>query len=236
MKMVGDKMDLSRRLILIASMADKCNCIVDVGTDHGYVPIYLVKNGICAKAVASDINRGPVEKAQSNVASEGLSDKIECRQGGGLSTVGPAEVQGAIIAGMGGNLIRDIIEEGKSVFAKLSFSVLQPVQNAEILRKYVYESGFDILDEELCCDEGKFYEIIKVRYNTAPVQLEEIHYEISPVLLRKRHPLMKEFISYKLNGYDKIYEAIQEDTELARAKKISVQIKLEKVKELLSCL
>jgi tRNA (adenine22-N1)-methyltransferase len=229
-------MELSKRLELIASMIDRCGSIVDVGTDHGYIPIYLIQKGICDRAVASDINKGPVEKAARNIQSEKLQDKIQCRLGSGLSTVVPGEVDGAIIAGMGGNLIRDIIIDDFNVFKELSFTLLQPVQNPEVLRQFIYESGFDIIDEELCIDESKYYEIIKVRYGNSPKVLSYIDYEISPVLIEKRHPLLKEFVQYKLRKYEKILNAINEDTELACAKKEIVKDKIRKIEELLLCL
>ena len=103
-------MDLSIRLKTIVSMIEECDSVVDVGTDHGYVPIYLVKNGVIKTAIASDINRGPVEKARKNVHLNNVSEQISCRLGSGLSTVNRGEAQIAIIAGMGGNLIRDILE------------------------------------------------------------------------------------------------------------------------------
>lgn len=229
-------MELSTRLELISSMVDKCRSIADIGTDHGYIPIYLIKKGICSSAVASDINKGPVEKASRNIQRENLQGKIQCRLGSGLSTIMVKEVEGAIIAGMGGNLIRDIILEGFDVFKELNFAILQPVQNAEVLRKFIYEKGFIIIDEELCIDENKFYEIIKIKYGNTPRILEEIYYEISPVLMAKRHPLFKDYVKYKLQRYEKILDAIKEDTELAEEKKKVVKNKIQKIEELFPCL
>ena len=117
-------MELSVRLEKIASVVEKCEAVCDIGTDHGYIPIYLVNNGTCSCAIASDINRGPVKKAKLNVSLEGLEKKIDCRLGPGFSTIKPFEVQCAIIAGMGGNLIRDIIMEGMEVFKSLRYAVL----------------------------------------------------------------------------------------------------------------
>src|SRR5665647_630512 len=136
-------MDIGVRLKVIANMVEECDTIVDVGTDHGYVPIYLVKNGVIKKAIASDINRGPVEKAKNNIMLNKVCDQISCRLGVGLSTVKKGEVQVAIIAGMGGNLIRDIIENDLEVVKGLKYMILQPVQNAEVLREYLYNTGYD---------------------------------------------------------------------------------------------
>jgi tRNA (adenine22-N1)-methyltransferase len=229
-------MEISYRLKCIAAMVDSCQRVIDVGTDHGYIPIYLVKNSICNQVIASDINKGPVEKAMKNVGIEGLNNKIQCRLGGGLTVVQPGEVDCAIIAGMGGNLIRDIIEDSIPVFKELSYVVLQPVQNPDILRKYLYESGYTIIDEELCEDEDKFYEIIKVAYNDKPKILDSIYYEVSSVLIEKKHPLLKKYIEFKLKKYDRIYDFISEDSEAAKYRKKELEGKIQSLKEIITCL
>ncbi|MCM0648810.1 class I SAM-dependent methyltransferase [Clostridium swellfunianum] len=225
-------MELGIRLKKIASMVDVCDKMADIGTDHAYIPIYLIKNGICIRAVASDINKGPVEKAKKNVKLENLHKKIDCRLGGGFSTIAPKEVQAAVIAGMGGNLIRDIIEEGMEVFKNLESCILQPVQNPEVLRAYIYERGFEILEEELCFEEGKYYEIIKVRYGNKFLTVDSMYYEIGKRLIEDKHPMISEYISYKLDKYCNIYGNLNEDTENAKERKNELKIKIDKLKEL----
>jgi len=228
-------MDISERLKQIANMIEDCDTLVDVGTDHGYVPIYLVKKGVIKNAIASDINRGPVEKAKNNIILSGASTQISCRLGSGLSTVKRCEVEVAIIAGMGGNLIRDIMENDLEVVKELKYMILQPVQNAEVLREYLYNTGYDILNEEICVDDGRFYEIIKVRYNTKPKVVEKIYYEISRILLDKKHPVMKKFMEYKLQKYSKIYDTLNEDTISSQNRKKQVYNISSKLKEFLKC-
>ncbi len=230
------KLDISIRLKTIASMVDKCEVLVDVGTDHAYIPIYLVKKQICDKAIASDINKGPVEKARLNVAMEGLKEKIQCRLGGGFSTVRTSEVDVVVIAGMGGNLIRDIILEHENVFKNLQYAVLQPVQNPEVLREFIYKKGYEILDEELCFEDEKYYQIIKVKFNNKPVNIKEIYYEVGQKLIEKKHPLLKDFLIHLVNKYKKILNLIKDDTELAKKRKIQISHKLKELEELISCL
>jgi tRNA (adenine22-N1)-methyltransferase len=229
-------MDLSLRLKKIASMVDRCERIVDVGTDHAYVPIFLIKNGVCSKAIASDINKGPVEKAKKNIKRESLEDRIECRLGGGLTTIKEGEVNAAVIAGMGGNLIRDILEESLCVFRSLDYVVLQPVQNVDVLRKYIFEKGYELVDEELCKDEDKYYEIMKVRFDNNPKTVEDIFFAISEIMLNKKHPMIDEFIKYKLNTYKKIYNNLNEETISSRKRKMELEIKIKRLGELLQCL
>lgn len=225
-------MELGIRLNKIASMVDSCECVADIGTDHAYIPIFLVEGKICNRAIASDINYGPVKKAENNVKNHHLENKIDCRQGDGLRTINIGEAQCAIIAGMGGNLIRDIIEESMEIFKDLSTVILQPVQNPEVLRQYIYNSGYNILAEELCYEEGKYYEIIKISYSKNYREMEPIFYEISEKLIEKKHPLIKQYISYKLNKYSKIYNNINEITETALARKKELRYKIEKLEEL----
>jgi len=228
-------MDLSIRLNAIVNMIEECDSVVDVGTDHGYVPIYLVKNGIIKNAIASDINRGPVEKAQNNVAVNNVGSQISCRLGSGLSTVNRGEAQIAIIAGMGGNLIRDILEADMEVVKGFKYMILQPVQNAEILREYLYTTGYQIIDEEICKDDGKFYEILKVKYDNKPLILASIYYEISKVLLDKKSAVMKDFVKYKLLKYTKVYDGLNDGTILSRNRKLQLYDIIRKLKGFLKC-
>lgn len=228
--------ELSNRLKTISNLINNVKSIVDVGTDHGYIPIYLVGNNILDYAVASDINRGPVEKAKKNVKDYNLENTISCRLGGGLTTVKPKEVDAAIIAGMGGNLIRDIIEESKGVFKALNYAVLQPVQNPEVIREYIYKSGYTIMDEVIVKDEEKYYEIIKVKYDNNKREVEPIYYEISEILLNKKEPLFKEYIEFKLNKYTRVFENLNEETELSKKRKEELRRIIQRLKEFLQCL
>ena len=228
-------MELSIRLKAIVSMIEECDSVIDVGTDHGYVPIYLVKNGIIKSAIASDINKGPVEKARNNIIHNNASAQISCRLGSGLSTINKGEAQIAIIAGMGGNLIRDILEADLDVVKQFKYMILQPVQNAEVLREYLYITGYNILDEEICNDDGKFYEIIKVKYNNKPVILDSIYYEISKILLDKKNEVMQCFIEFKLLKYSKVYDSLNDDTILSKNRKAQLYHIIQKLKGFLKC-
>lgn len=230
-------MELSLRLQTICNMISSCKTIADIGTDHGYIPIYLIKNKICKFAIACDINKGPLEKAKDNISMEGLENNISLRLGSGFDIITPGEVNVAIIAGMGGHLIKDLIESGIEVFKSLDYLILQPVQNPDVLRKYIYDSGFEVIKEELCIDEKIFYEIIKIRYANKDENIKEIEndifYEVSHDLIKRKHPLVNEFIQYKLNKYNNILEYIKEDSSLANLRKKEVKEKIYKLEELL---
>ncbi|ELC8456601.1 SAM-dependent methyltransferase [Clostridium perfringens] len=229
-------MELSKRLKRIAEHVDKCESVADIGTDHGYIPIYLVKEGICKKAIASDINKGPIEKAKVNVAFEGVSNKIKCLLGPGLNPLKVGEVNGVILAGMGGNLTRDILLADMEKVKKYDFIILQPAQNPEVLREFLYKNDYEIIDEDLIKDEGRFYELFKVKYNENSEKLvfeDELYYEVSPLLREKNDPLFKEFIEEKINRCETILSFIKEDTEAAKKRKSDLEEKINKLKGML---
>lgn len=229
-------MELSKRLKRIAEHVDKCESVADIGTDHGYIPIYLVKEGICKKAIASDINKGPIEKAKVNVAFEGVSNKVKCLLGPGLNPLKVGEVNGVILAGMGGNLTRDILLADMEKVKKYDFIILQPAQNPEVLREFLYKNDYEIIDEDLIKDEGRFYELFKVKYNENSEKLvfeDELEYEVSPLLREKNHPLFKEFIEEKINRCETILSFIKEDTESAKKRKSDLEEKINKLKGML---
>lgn len=222
-------MIISKRLKLISDLVKGVNSVVDVGTDHGYVVIDLLKEGRVERAVASDINKGPVDRAKKNVSDHNLSDKIHCRLGGGLKTVKPGEVEAAVIAGMGGNLIRDILVESEDVFKELKYVIVQPVQNPEVLREYIYKLGLNLHDEWIIFDEDKYYEIFKVSYGTNPRSVEPIYYEVSEILLKKKDPVYREYLKHKVEKYSRIYEGLIEDTDNARTRKNQLKVKIEAI-------
>lgn len=227
-------MELSKRLTWIIDKIDKVEVVMDVGTDHGYIPIYLIKNNIAQKVIASDINKDPLKKAKINASLEGVIDKIDLRLGGGLFPLKDKEADVVLIAGMGGNLIRDILEKDLSKVRKLKYLLLQPAQNPEVLREYLYNNDYEILEEDVCLDEEKYYEIFKVRYKKRDfIQLENIFYEISPFMLNKKVPLLKSYIENKIEKNNKIMDFIKDDTDHAIARKNELIERNNKLKELL---
>lgn len=213
---------------------DKCDVIMDVGTDHGYIAIELIKRNLADKVIASDINKDPLNKAKLNVSLEGLSNKIELRLGGGLTPVKENEVNGVLIAGMGGNLIRDILENDIKKVKNMDYLVLQPAQNPEVLREYLYISDYEIIDEDVCFDEGKYYEVFKVKYKENNLtKLENIFYEVSPMLLNKKSDVFKDYLYEKIDKYKKVKSFIKDNTEHALSRKKELDSKIEIIENLL---
>lgn len=227
-------MELSKRLNWIIEKIDKVDVVADIGTDHGYIPIYLIKNNIAQKVIACDINKDPLRKAEINASLEGALNKIDLRLGAGLHPLKNKETEVVLIAGMGGNLIRDILENDLDKIKPLKYLLLQPAQNPEILREYLYNNDYEILDEDICLDENKYYEIFKVRYkNRDYIHLENIFYEVSPLMLNKKLPLLKSYIENKIEKNKKIMSFINDDTEHAVIRKNELKEKNNRLQELL---
>ena len=221
-------MDKSKRIEFIVSNLEKVTTLADIGTDHGYVPLLALRNEVCEKAIACDINKDPLAKGKLNAILEGIDDKIEFRLGNGFEPLSINEVEEVVIAGMGGNLIRDIIQKDLSKVASCKYLVLIPAQNPEVLREYLYKNDFEIIKEDLCFEEGIYYELFKVRKAEGhSIELDNIYYEISPMLLRSKHPLMKDYIDYKINEYNKILGFITDESESALKRKTEVSEKIE---------
>jgi len=154
---------LSKRLLAAASFVRRGAFVSDVGTDHAYLPIYLVENGIAVGAVASDINRGPAERARLNVSEHGLSDKITTLCVGGLCGIDVFSPTDILICGMGGELIAKILDEAPFVKDEKIRLILQPMTHPEILRKYLLRNGFSIIGETIVLDD-RLYQIICAEY------------------------------------------------------------------------
>ena len=217
-------MELSKRLNFIINNIGEASVLADIGTDHGYIPLYALKNGLCSKAIAVDINKDPLDKARLNAVLEGVGDELDFRLGSGLKPLEKGEVDVAVIAGMGGNLIRDILEDDIDKVKEINSLILVPAQNPEVLREYLYNNDYEIISEDLCEEEGIYYELFNVRKKDGEsIKLDSIYYEVSPKLLMNKHPLMKEFLNDKIENYKKILSFITESTVNAKERKEKIE-------------
>ena len=148
---------LSPRLKEAAALVRKVDTIADIGTDHAYLPIYLIAHNICRRVIASDLRTGPLENARANVEAAGFGDRIELRLSDGLTAYRADEAQDIVITGMGGILIAEILDKTPWLKRGDKHLVLQPMTHAEILRAYLMANGYRILRESVCEDDGKLY-------------------------------------------------------------------------------
>lgn len=228
-----EEMKLSNRLMAIANFVPKNSIVADIGTDHGYIPVYLIENSISKKAIGTDISKGSLDKIIEYIKTLNLEDKIDTRLGDGLEVIKPFEIDTLIIAGMGGLLIRDILEKNKDVTETIVNFILQPMVAAKELREYLVESNFKILKEELVKEENKYYEIIFAKKGKSYIE-KEIHYEISPLLIKEKHPFLKEFIQFRMMELNKILEEIKDvNTEKSKERYLEVMNKIKDYKGVL---
>lgn len=200
-------MELKGRLELISKKIPKSKTVADIGTDHAYIPICLIETNQCEKAIASDIKKGPLKIAQKNIIAAGLENKIEIRYGNGLDTIGENEAEVIVIAGMGGLLVADILEAGKTKAIKTKSLILQPMNHQEDVRKWLYENSFEIYDEELCNESNKIYSVICARSQEnkkiEKTMIEPVFLHIGQKLIEKKDPLLEKLIQNKVRLLEK---------------------------------
>lgn len=228
-------MKLTDRLLKIASLVSKGKKIADIGTDHGYIPVYLLNKGTIPFAILADVNKGPLENARKEVKYNNLIDKTDLRLGSGIEVLKKDEVDEIIIAGMGGILISELLEANKEVAHSVDKLILQPMQAQEELRKYLLGNGYEIVNEVLVKEDFRIYEIIETKYTGKNTILEdEIYFEVSKKLIENNDPLLKEFIDKKIYKYNSIIKKLEgKNGEAVEAKRNDTKAIIEKLNKLI---
>ena len=183
---------ISKRLELVASFVPQGAILLDVGSDHAYLPIELVERGRIKSAIAGEVVEGPYQSAVKNVEVHGLKEKIQVRLANGLAAFEEADQVSVItIAGMGGRLIARILEEGLYKLANVGRLILQPNNREDDLRIWLQENGFQIVAESILEEAGKFYEILVVEAGQMKLSASDVRFgpflckEVSPVFVQK---------------------------------------------------
>lgn len=201
-------MQLSKRLKAIADMVSGGNRLVDVGCDHGYIPIWLVEQGKIPGAIAMDINKGPLLRAKANIEKHGLSCYIETRVSDGVSALAKGEGDTLVIAGMGGPLTERILSEGEKALKEFSEFILEPQSEIGHMRKFLQENRYKIVEEDMVYEDGKFYPVMKVIHGgMEPLKEEEAVY--GPCLLRDGHPVLYEYLIRELQVSEQLSQKLQ---------------------------
>lgn len=191
------------RLLVAASFVRQDAVVADVGSDHAYLPIYLVQNCIALRAVASDINEGPIENARANVNEAGLSDKIETVLVDGLAGIEKYAPTDILICGMGGELIAKIINEAPFTRDKRIRLILQPMTKQEKLRAYLIKAGYEIVSEKLCFEGGKIYQCMCAEYDGVPRTYSEAELLLGRHNIEEKSELFFKLVSQKTAALEK---------------------------------
>ncbi len=188
---------LSKRMEAVASMVTKGNILADIGTDHGYVPIALVKEKRIPSAIAMDLRPGPLERANKHIAQFGLTEYIQTRLSDGVAALEPGEAQTILVAGMGGELVIHILTAGSRVCRAAKELILQPQSDLYKVRRFLRENDYSIVAEDMVFEDGKYYPMMKVIPRKADItddQFQEIYDQYGPILIRTGNQVLCRFL------------------------------------------
>lgn len=207
-------MHLSKRLKAVVDMVTPGNRVADIGCDHAYSAIYLLKNKISPYVIAMDINQGPLERAKENVERFDVADKISIRKSDGLEMLNKGEVDTLLIAGMGGRLMLQILNSHMDIVSEVKELVLQPQSELHLVRKVLNELGYVIIKENMLKEDGKYYFIMKLKYPTEDFDITDYkltspwHIHFGKLLLEERNTVLYEYLMKERRLYIKLYNEL----------------------------
>ena len=190
-----EKLTLGPRLAALAAFSAQARKPVDVGTDHGYLPVWLLENAGALEAIATDIHEKPLRKAIDCARAHGLADRITFVRTDGLEGVDLSSVDTIVIAGMGGETIQSILARVPGLPASRIRLVLQPITKIELLIRWLYSAGFHIEDERLAEEAGALYRILSVTGGAAKMP-DEAELLAGEALYRNKDPLLGEYLRH----------------------------------------
>ena len=243
-------MELSIRLKTVAQAVTPGNRVADVGTDHGYVPIYLVKNNLSPAGIAMDVNQGPLEKAQEHIREEKLGEKIATRLGNGLAPLEPGETDTVVIAGMGGDLICKILKNKPEFLIEGKEFILQPQSEWFKVRQLLKEYRYQIEKEWFLKEDGKYYVIIKAEpawtqpqrqkhqqpsiheyikeisetptnQTASEKEMESVYEQYGRYLIETKNPVLKEYLEKEIGKKEMIAEDLKQSIKDMESKELS---------------
>lgn len=213
----------------VSSMVTPGSILADIGTDHGYVPISLVQRKKIKKAIAMDVNKGPLKRAEEHIREAQLEEYIETRLSDGVKKLEVGEVNSILIAGMGGDLVIRIIKNGMEVCRSVDELILQPQSELGKVRKFLRENNFEIIDEDMVIEEGKYYPMMKVipvdeiaLWEILPKEVIPACDMYGPYLLKNGNPSLRKYLVKQHKQLTKILKELEKQPE---SKAISKRIK-----------
>lgn len=234
---------LPHRLKTVLELLPPATSVADIGTDHGYLPVYLARRGGFSHLIATDLKPGPLRAALASAVKYGVAEAIELRMGDGLEPLDPGEVEVVVIAGMGEATIISLLRRDQCKARSFRYLVLQPMDGAARLRRFLKEVNWGLEQEAVVLDRGKFYQTLRVNPQS-PFQLpnelfqdgmftEEDVLIFGPHLLRRRDPMLKRMLTARRNHWQGVLSRISRSRSAESADQV-VRIryiigKLEKV-------
>ena len=208
------KLPISNRLLKCAELIPACDTVADVGTDHGYLGIWLLQKARCRRVIASDLRAKPLDSARKNAALYGVDDRMTFLQSDGLREFIPGSFQTLVLAGMGGDLISRILEEASWLEGDAYRLILQPQSAANDLRRFLGERLWSI-DREVLVRDGHFlYSVLSVRPEKGRLLTPGEQY-VSPALRREQDPLFPDYLARMIRALELTVSGITQSTDPA---------------------
>lgn len=203
---------LSERLLAVASFVEKGAVVADIGSDHAYLPSFLVKSGMVQKAVAGEVAVGPFESATNNVRKEDVEDFVTVRLADGLFAIEESDqVDTVTIAGMGGPLIASILEKGKARLQNVKRIIAQPNINAKTIREWATANGWKLQNEKILKEDGKIYEVLVLERGQATY--DELELLVGPFLLIEKNSAFQEKWQNEIAQWHQVLQSIENAEE-----------------------
>ena len=240
------KTTLSKRLLAVAGFVTPGSRVADIGTDHAFVPIYLMEHKIVPSALAMDIGKGPLLAAEEHIKEHGLEKYITARQSDGVLALQDGEADSVIIAGMGGALVIKILSEGRERLQNVKELILQPQSEVEKVRHFLYESGYHITAEEMIFEDGKYYPMMRVHYQAEKnedadktikdmensKEQKKSRYKVECLygryLLMEKNPVLHQYLVKERQVFENILDNLFKQPESEK-----IAVRMEEVKEAL---
>lgn len=216
---------LSKRLQRVLDFIEPNDFIADIGCDHGYLSLYAIKKGVkFAQLVDNKI--GPLNVAKKNLSKEESQAEIKYSLSSGLSDINK-KVNTIAICGMGGDLISKILTEDLDVAKRMKHLILEANSKVDVLRKIISDNSFEIIDEDVVYEKGKYYEILVIKFNENAKQLSSIEIEFGPILINKMTDVYKNYLNDKVDKLKKIISKNHESKE-------NLEIKINNINKILN--
>ncbi len=229
-------MHLSKRMRMVADMVPRSEIVADIGCDHGYLSIWLVREGVADHVIAMDLRSGPLSRAQENIRFFHQEEYVETRLSDGVEKLLVGEAETLVFAGMGGELMSGLLKKGEAQVQAAKCLVLQPQSDVTMVRTELRRQGYVIDKEDCCVEDGKYYVVMRAFHGT-PVNARTSYEDIyGRYLTERRHPVYREFLEEELRKKQAMLTQLRvADTPLARERMESAEAEERRILDALRC-
>lgn len=229
---------MTPRLQAIADKVLSGASVADIGSDHAYIPMYLLANRIASHVIVSDNKEGPLQAARDTLALFNLAKAADLRLGDGLSVIRPQDkVDTIVLAGMGGESICSILSKGHETLSPGTRLIIQAMTDTNLVRSWLVDNGYCLVKEDIAQEGNSFYEIVVAQANGETQAFDPKHLAVGPLLLSQRHPLLKPMLEQRLGRLRRAAANVrQSSSQAARERRQVLEAKIEGLEEVLAWL